>query len=79
MAQLAAPLIINAASLKASEENGSIELWPGSHHEMVITKNLNDGIRKELNSVSETFVQCLKGSVNFHPWNKKGKINATKQ
>ena len=33
----AAALIINVAPLKVSEENGSIELWPGSHHEMVIT------------------------------------------
>ena len=33
----AAALIINVTPLKVSPENGSIELWPGSHQEMVIT------------------------------------------
>jgi len=33
----AAALIINVAPLQVSPENGSIELWPGSHQEMVIT------------------------------------------
>ena len=34
-----AALIINVSPLQVTEENGSIELWPGSHHEMVITRN----------------------------------------
>ena len=32
-----AALIINVPPVKVTEENGSIELWPGSHREMVIT------------------------------------------
>ena len=38
-AHLPAALIINVSPLQVTEENGSIELWPGSHHEMIITRN----------------------------------------